>query len=797
MPLPTAELPSGSLFAGRYQIIDELGLGGMGRVYRVLDTKLNEEVALKIIRPEIAADREVLERFAAELKLARQIVHRNVARMFDLNEYAGVPYITMEYVRGENLKRLIRQVDHLSPAQAIAYACQICDGLAEAHRSGIVHRDLKPQNIMIDEEGQAKILDFGLARLLAQEAVDSGGSRSGTPAYVSPQQIKGEPADARSDIYSLGVMIYEMLTGHPPFRSERLEEIIDAHLHELPEAPHGIDPGISTELSALVLKCMEKIPGARYQTAEELGQALGCLRSRPRKGGIQIWILEHRPASVVAGLALLALAGYWVYKLIIPPAHPPASSSLAILRTPVLPAADPGPLRHFQDTLSVKLAGIQGLNVIPTRTVNAVDTEGSDSRRIGRLLRADYLIEPACRIEGSKVTFSASLINTRLNRPVRAYEFARERDDPSATEEEFARGLAIVLRYDIADDRVRKSEKGVSNNLDARLLVHEGRILVEDRYLDSRDPADFEAAISKFKQALVLDPEYALAFYALGNAYEIHYNNPPPRGKDPRDVDLMCAYYSQAYSKDWSSPETNIGLCWASFNRGEFTKARDYLKNALRLEPRTGIVDLSVGAFLRSIGLYAQAIPYLSRAAKFTPNDPEPIMQIAKCYAALGHFDRAARRSMQGVATEPNNVRLRQFYVMHLILARRLEEAGKEIATISQLDPGYSYLPFDRALLAAARGDQAKALALKGSLESLGMPGTCFYLFLGMADEALANIEAGIDRAFEASGDYLYSYPSLVGNPAFKSLRDMPRFQDIVRRQKERYERELRPFADL
>ena len=154
-----------------------------------------------------------------------------------------------------------------------------------------------------------------------------------------------------------------------------------------------------------------------------------------------------------------------------------------------------------------------------------------------------------------------------------------------------------------------KSGKGVSSNLDARLLVHEGMILVEDLYLDKRDPADFAAAVSKYKQALALDPEYALALYALGNAYEIHYNNPPPEGRDPRDVEIMCEYYSQAYAKNWESPETNIGLGWAAFNQGDFPKAFEFFEKTARLKPELLVIDLSVGAFLRSIGLYRQAIP--------------------------------------------------------------------------------------------------------------------------------------------------------------------------------------------
>jgi len=207
-PAMVRELSTGSTFADRYEIIEELGRGGMGRVYKVFDKKVKEKVALKLIRPEIACEPDAVERFSQELKLARGIVHKSVCRMFDLGEHEGIHYITMEYIRGEDLKSIIHMMGRLSPGQAVSIARQVCEGLSEAHRLGIVHRDLKPRNIMIDPDGNAKIMDFGLARCLRTRGITDPGAIMGTPEYMSPEQVDGQQADKRSDIYALGIVLY-------------------------------------------------------------------------------------------------------------------------------------------------------------------------------------------------------------------------------------------------------------------------------------------------------------------------------------------------------------------------------------------------------------------------------------------------------------------------------------------------------------------------------------------------------------------------------------------------------------
>ncbi len=681
------ELTRGTTFANRYEIIEELGKGGMGKVYRVEDKKIKEEVALKLIKPEIASDKKTIERFSNELKIARKIAHRNVCKMYDLGEEKGTHYITMEYVPGEDLKSTIKRVGPLGAGKTIFIAKQVCDGLKEAHNLGVVHRDLKPSNIMIDKEGNTRIMDFGIARSISGKGITGAGVMIGTPEYMSPEQAEVKEVDQRSDIYSLGVILYEMMTGRVPFEGETPLGIAMKHKSEVPKDPKEINTQIPEDLSSVILKCLEKNKEKRYQNAGEVHSELERIEKGipltekviPRRKPItsrEITVTVGLKKIFIPALVIVALviAGVIIWQVIprketIP--TPSGKPSIAVLPFEDLsPQKDQGYLCDgFAESLISSLTKIKNLRV-PARTSSfSFKEKERNIQEIGEKLNVKTILEGSVQKAGNRLRITTKLINVDDESLIWSEQYSRDLDDVFAIQDEITLAIVDKLKLNLLGKEKTSIVKRHTENLEAFNLYLQGRF-----FWNKRTEEGAKKAIEHFEQSIEKDPSYALAYTGLADSYLLlpFYANISPKEVFPKakeavrkaleiDNSLSEAHTSMAmikstYDWDWVGAEKEFKLAielnpsyatahhwyaWFLMWTARFDEALEEIERARELDPLSLIINRDTGGVSFIARQYEQTIEILQKMLEMSPNFPQTRVYLARAYILKSMYDKA------------------------------------------------------------------------------------------------------------------------------------------------------------
>jgi serine/threonine-protein kinase len=689
---------------GRYEIRSKVGEGGMGEVYLAQDTKLDRKIALKILPAEVAPHRDRMERFVREAKAAAALNHPNIAHIYEISEADGVDFIAMEYVEGETLQARIKR-NPVELKEALAIATQIAEGLSEAHAQGIVHRDIKPGNIMITARGRVKVMDFGLAKVIeAEEAFNpeaetrnlltSPGAIIGTMPYMSPEQVKGERLDARTDIFSFGVVLYEILTGQQLFVAPSGAATISAILTKEPPPLSQYLAQCSNELQRIVRKCLEKERERRYQTMLDVAIDLDSCRkhevardsasqsNRTTQGDALTATSPHVSMSkslvlrrsLMVGVPLaLVVAAALVYVFVLPrattTARAPEIKSLAVLPLENL-SGDPAQdyfADGMTDAIISNLTQIQAFNkVISRQSIMRYKGSRKSLPEIANELNVDALIEGTVQRSGGRVRVAARLIPAAADSPSWSRDYERDESDVLKLESEVARAVADEIRIHVtADERARlASARSVNPQAQEAYLL--GRY-----HLSKVNEQDVKEAVEYFQRAIQIAPDYAAAYAGLADAY-LAQGFTEANMTEVESLALSAAL--KAIELDDQLAEAHIALANIKLYYLEWTTAERELKRALELNP--GSVDahiyygllvsslgrhdeaikegqiavqldpLSAGAsllgrFLIRAKRYQEALPYLLRGVELEPRSARAYFRLGDNYVQLGRYDEA------------------------------------------------------------------------------------------------------------------------------------------------------------
>jgi tetratricopeptide (TPR) repeat protein len=635
---------------------------------------------------------------------------------------------------------------------------------------------------------------------------------------MSPEQVEGEAVDQRSDLYSLGIVLYEMVTERTPFEGDTALSIALKHKTQAPPEPREFNAQIPEDLSRVIFKCLEKEKKKRYQTAEEVLSELQSIEKNiPTEERI---ILEKKPElktkrkhfqsflipGILLFVAAIIIAGYFFLGQFLKNGRISVETKGAMKwksSIAVLPVEDLSPQRNqeplceaMHDDIITKLRIlIPDLRVMSKLAIREYTNKDKSYTDIGKELNVGTILESSLRKDGENVQMNVRLINVEDDSLLWSDTYTEKYEGLFKIQDEILQAIAMELKVQLKEGQIPAIKTREPINIKAREYHVWGNIF-ERKYVNSGQEKDFEEGVKMYTEALKIDPDYALAYRGLGDIYQMHFVF--SRYDNWKSYDLMNKNYELAYQMNPNLAEANLGLGWAYFFREDLDKSYDFFKRAFELDAHNPSINFDFGSFLRSIGLYSQAIKYYSRSIELDPLDIFSYGMLSDCYVRIGEFDEVADCLNKALAIEEDNIWLHLHYAEALIMMRKYDDAGEKIAQAEKLNPESHRIKYYRSWLAAAKGEKEKALTLIEGIEerdAYRLEVTSIYSVLGMKDKAIENIKKGIDTGFREIKEYYYTYLVLINNPFYESLEDDPRFKELVESEKKKYDERLKQYG--